>query len=227
MRKLGYSSDAILSVVEQMAIDKKIHHREVTAARVRKFRGNECNAVTPVTQEIVTDVTQVTDKIVTEPPVYKDNSRADALISNGSSFQSEPVRLEEKPNPLGLSKAERKPLARKSSLAEDAQPTDADKCLADEARLTPSEFRDEWRAFRDFHCSRGTLMKNWHLAWATWLRNGKRFKSRAGPQRAEKRDAMNQAAVEIMQELNDEIERETRSCNNEGATIIDIFATSR
>jgi hypothetical protein len=126
-----------------------------------------------------------------------------------------------------LSKAERKPAARKSALAEDAQPTEQDKFMAAENGLSNEEFREEWRDFRDYHCSRGNLMKNWHLAWATWVRKGRKFKSRAGPMKHDKHSPMNQAAIEIVQELNNEIERETRSYAGDGATVIDMFAASR
>lgn len=209
MEKLGYSSDAILAVVKQMAVDKSARQRGVTAARVRKFRENERVSLTPVTPESVTDATavthesvteawDVTPKSVTEPEPYKETASA-RVCSNGSSFQSEPIDI--KPTPLVLSKAKLKPAVRKSSLREDAQPSDADKRLASEAGVSGSEFRDEWRAFRDHHCSRGNLMKNWHLAWSTWLRNSRRFKARAGPVNGQKyRNGHMELAVNEMRE---------------------------
>jgi len=67
-------------------------------------------------------------------------------------------------------------------LGGEAQPTDADRKAAEVAGLTSVEFRDEWRAFRDHHVSRGTLMADWQAAWRTWLRNRKKFAPRASPQ---------------------------------------------
>jgi hypothetical protein len=235
MEKLGYSSDAILAVVKQMAVDKSARQRGVTAARVRKFRENERVSLTPVTPKSVPDATavthesvteawdvtpksvteasdatavthesvteawDVTPKSVTEPEPYKENRERARVCSNGSSFQSEPIDI--KPTPLVLSKAKLKPAVRKSSLREDAQPSDADKRLASEAGVSGSEFRDEWRAFRDHHCSRGNLMKNWHLAWSTWLRNSRRFKARASPVNGQKyRNGHMELAVNEMRE---------------------------
>ncbi len=91
--------------------------------------------------------------------------------------------------PLPLASLEGKPTRareepRKTSLREDAQPTEGDRRIAEDAGMSQTEFREEWRAFRDHHCSRGNTMKNWHLAWSTWVRNNRRFKARAGPSAA-------------------------------------------
>ena len=220
MRALEFSDAQILSVVSEMERQRKETAREANARRQREYRERNANN----THNAVTGVTGVTGDIVTDDSLY--NERASAPVcSNGSSLRSEPVSL--KPNPSGLSKAERKPAARKSALAEDAQPTEQDKFMAAENGLSNEEFREEWRDFRDYHCSRGNLMKNWHLAWATWVRKGRKFKSRAGPMKHDKHSPMNQAAIEIVQELNNEIERETRSYAGDGATVIDMFAASR
>jgi hypothetical protein len=201
MRARGFSDSDILGVVSEMEKQRKDAARQANADRQKRFRDR--NAVTPVTRvtrDSVTPVTEITRDSVTEAVPYKDNSRADAVIPVGNlTVSSSLENKQEKPNPSGLSKAERKPQTRKISLAEDAQPSDADKGLADQAGLSQSEFREEWRAFRDFHCSRGNLMKNWHLAWSTWLRNSKKFNSRAGPAKQKKYGFLDDLKAEIQE----------------------------
>jgi len=181
MAAAGCSAEQIAEVVSKIDEERRAKSRAGNAARQKRWR--ERNADNAVIQR--DDALQPVIRR-DEPLAYKDKPRADALVSNGSSLRSEPVSLELKPNPSDLSKAGRKPPSRKSALAEDAQPSDAARLLAQEAGLSSHEFRDEWRAFRDHHCSRGNLMKNWDLAWSTWLRKSKQFKARAGPSRSPK-----------------------------------------
>ena len=71
----------------------------------------------------------------------------------------------------------------KSKILEDAQPTDRDRQSASDAGLSGEAFRTEWRRFRDYHISRGSLMADWPAAWRTWVGNHNRFakQARAGP----------------------------------------------
>lgn len=66
-------------------------------------------------------------------------------------------------------------------IAGDAQPDERQRADADEAGLKGDEFRTEWRRFRDYHRSKGSLMADWQAAWRTWLSNREGFRQRAGP----------------------------------------------
>jgi hypothetical protein len=69
----------------------------------------------------------------------------------------------------------------KSKITEDAQPSDRDRQAAADAELHGDAFRAEWRRFRDYHISRGSLMADWSAAWRTWLGNRDKFSARASP----------------------------------------------
>jgi uncharacterized protein YdaU (DUF1376 family) len=69
----------------------------------------------------------------------------------------------------------------KSKITEDAQPGDRDRQAAADAELHGDAFRAEWRRFRDYHISRGSLMADWSAAWRTWLGNRDKFSARASP----------------------------------------------
>lgn len=64
---------------------------------------------------------------------------------------------------------------RRTAMVQDTQPTKADVQAAIEDGLSMDDVRSEWRAFRDFHISKGNVMADWPAAWRTWLRNRKRF----------------------------------------------------
>lgn len=170
MRQEGVPDPTILAVVARLDSNKRESARAANAERQRRFRENnsrnDVTHVTPVTRDIVTKTTSREEYNTT---------RAPAVIPVGISNDIPPI--DKNPNTTCLVK---KP-SRKTQLAEDAQPSDDDRSTADEHGLSASEFREEWRAFREHHCSHGNLMKNWHLAWCTWLRRRKKFQPRAGP----------------------------------------------
>ena len=222
--RAGVDADLVGRVAEAIAEARAMgtmqQHSERTRrqernARYYEKRSSEIKKFKTDSDAFKTDSDATTPRAVI-PPAHTHASAP--VCSNGSSLRSEPISLEEKPNPSGLSKAERRTASRKHSLAEDAQPTEPDKRLADEAGLSPVEFRDEWRAFRDYHCSRGNLMKNWHLAWSTWLRNSKRFKPRAGPSGAQKyRNGHMELAINQMKDDFDAIDG-----NSNGKPVFDV-----
>jgi len=64
------------------------------------------------------------------------------------------------------------PTSRKASRAkaqtqilEDAQPDAKDCKAAEDVGLSADLFRVEWRKFRDHHCAKGSLMRDWNAAW--------------------------------------------------------------
>lgn len=69
----------------------------------------------------------------------------------------------------------------KTSLAEDAQPGEADAEFARQAGMDSRQFREEWQQFRDHHLKNGNRMADWPAAWRTWVRNAGKFQPRAGP----------------------------------------------
>lgn len=115
-----------------------------------------------------------------------------------------------------------KPSARRSSLAEDAQPTAADGKEALRAGLSTADFRSEWRAFRDHHRSKGNLMADWSAAWRTWLRNSKRFTpaSRASPTNRRPTVAERYAAL-----ISDPLDPNDDQSSHDGPTIDGTLAS--
>lgn len=109
------------------------------------------------------------DRIAAERNAVTGDVTSDVLVSS-----SPPPKITNQ-TPSTPSSNTKSGAKRRTSLAEDAQPTKANGAAAMEAGLSPDEFRAEWRAFRDLHRSKGNLMADWSAAWRTWLRNRKRF----------------------------------------------------
>jgi hypothetical protein len=57
---------------------------------------------------------------------------------------------------------------------DDLELTEADKAFATD-RLTNVDVPEMFIAFRDFHVGKGTLAKDWHATWRTWVQNAKSF----------------------------------------------------
>lgn len=119
-------------------------------------------------------------------------TRADALIPNGISYEIPSLVNSHLPSGDLPSSALETAAPRKASrakprttIAEDAQPSDRDRAASEAAGLSMDDFRAEWRKFRDHHLSRGSRMADWSAAWRTWLGNVGQFsRARAGPQDA-------------------------------------------
>ena len=179
LKEAGCTSDQIVAGVEAAEADKTASDEiRRTKAREKKRlqrlspgqRGTEGDRPGQVGTEAENELAPSLQKEETAP--------AHALIAPSSSLRSEENNL--KPNPKGLAKAEQK-ASRKTRIAPDAQPSNADCVAADKAGLTQGQFRDEWVGFRDFHGAKGSTMASWSAAWRTWLRNSKRFGARAPP----------------------------------------------
>jgi hypothetical protein len=73
------------------------------------------------------------------------------------------------------SKDTKKPAKRAASqFPEDLELTEADKTFATD-RLPNVDVPEMFIAFRDFHVGKGTLSKDWHATWRTWVQNAKTF----------------------------------------------------
>ena len=102
-------------------------------------------------------------------------------ISNPS-----PTTLE--PSLRSGSARKRAPAKRKTGIAEDAQPDEAQRKVAAEFGLSVPEFRHEWAKFRDYHRKHGNLFSDWVAAWRSWLRKRPEIEAsnaRAGPRQSQ------------------------------------------
>ena len=98
----GATAEILLAAIQADAAVK-------SAGAIRQKRYRDAKLLRNGDVTVTDGNATVTDSNATQPEPYKDNraditASVDALISNGSSFQSEPVRLEEKPNTSCLSK---------------------------------------------------------------------------------------------------------------------------
>ena len=74
----------------------------------------------------------------------------------------------------------------RTSISEEAQPSERQSADASSAGLGRGAFREQWGKFRDHHRAKGSLMADWDAAWRTWLGNRGQFQPRAGPPRGGK-----------------------------------------
>jgi hypothetical protein len=58
---------------------------------------------------------------------------------------------------------------RKTQIAEDAQPSEKDRAVAEREGMWPATFRHEWGLFRSRNLATGATYQNWHQAWVTWV----------------------------------------------------------
>lgn len=152
--------------------------------------------------------------------VAERNGVTSDVTSDGMVSSSPPPKITNQTPSTPSSKP--KPSARRSSLAEDAQPTAADGKEALRAGLSTADFRSEWRAFRDHHRSKGNLMADWSAAWRTWLRNSKRFTpaSRASPTNRRPTVAERYAAL-----ISDPLDPNDDQSSHDGPTIDGTLAS--
>lgn len=94
----------------------------------------------------------------------QNESKTKAPISN-------PIRSTQKATPSSFSRA--------TPFPEDFQPNEADLSAGAALGDKPEAVRSEVIRFRDHHVAKGTLFKDWHAAFRTWLRSP--YRSRAGP----------------------------------------------
>lgn len=59
--------------------------------------------------------------------------------------------------------------SRKTQIAEDAQPSEKDRSVAEREGMWPATFRHEWGLFRSRNLATGATYQNWHQAWVTWV----------------------------------------------------------
>lgn len=100
------------------------------------------------------------------------DEHANAMLSQPQS-QSQPEKKEPSAGALGREVAT-KPKKRtriRCAIEEDAKPSAADAKAAIDRGLSAGDLVVQWRKFRDYHISRGSMMADWPAAWRTWLGN--------------------------------------------------------
>lgn len=188
MAAAGCSAEQIADVVAKIDEERREKARAGNAERQRRWRERNANnavmqrdnalcSVTERDEGMRADVPAPACEVITNLPsgdnIYiKTNTsclQKDREISVAGSIEQTRPGKPKRAKP-------------RTSLAEDAQPDEVQRRDAAEAGMNDREFRDEWRAFRDHHRSKGNLMADWRSAWRTWLRGRARFApSRAGP----------------------------------------------
>jgi uncharacterized protein YdaU (DUF1376 family) len=79
------------------------------------------------------------------------------------------------PDSIHQSPVTKKPAKRAAcQIPTDFELTEADRTFATD-RLTNVDVSEMFIAFRDFHVGKGTLAKDWHATWRTWVQNAKSF----------------------------------------------------
>lgn len=166
MSELSYSAEQILAVVQKMEAIKREKARAASAGRQRAFRQrNACN-----------DVTHVTRDSVTEGSAYKETAHTRALIPVGISNDIPPIVLTPlvPPNDPPAPRQARRAKAR-SSISENYQIDEKHREISADYGLTAEQAEAEFRRFRNHHVAVGSLMANWHAAWAKWCANINKF----------------------------------------------------
>jgi hypothetical protein len=150
------------------------HRRRLEIARAAKAakRGSVIGSVTePVATSLTEPVTGLKGREGKGREVKKDNPEIvdNSLVGLVAS-------------PTAPRKAKR--AKARTQIAEDAQPDEKDRIIADEHGLSAELYRSEWRKFRSCHVAKGSLFANWHEAWRNWCEKIPEFQRqapRAGP----------------------------------------------
>lgn len=189
----GVTGDVLVTAIAEIEASlNEPRARSSGAERTRRWREKKAEQASHVTSQASQSVTVTSQasQPSQEPGVIYNTTRAHAFIPVGLSndnpnslppYSPPPTQIaeDEATAPRKASRATKsKP---RTAIFETSQPTDADRDAATKAGLQPEEFRDQWRAFRDYHIGRGSRMADWSAAWRTWLGNMRRFANSRSP----------------------------------------------
>lgn len=163
MRELGISEDKILAVVETMEATPE-RARSSGAARQARYREREAaKKAQAVTRDVTRDVTESVTNVTPEA-----EPRARVVNTNLPSGDNNipPIYPPAQTAPRKASRAKAR-----TSISEDARPTDRDREEGRKVGMAGDVFDRQWRKFVDHHRAKGSLMADWAAAWRTWCGN--------------------------------------------------------
>lgn len=188
---------AVRAIEEERAKDAARREKRAKERRDQRARDKEVTVASHGSDCRVTVAQHGGDMEATVAPTPPEVSPKDNKSNPLPNPPSEPSLCSGSDAPRKAKRA--KP---KTQISEDAQPTERDRKAAEDAGLGLELFRSEWRAFRDHHRAKGSLMADWSAAWRTWLGRMPQYQpSRAGPvQMGAQKGGFAIAAMEFMED---------------------------
>lgn len=125
-------------------------------------------------------------------------------LGGGVTVSYKPGRFNQEVEPRDCADKPRPP-KRATQLPDDFEPNETNQRVAQEHGVKIS---DELPQFCDYHRAKGSMMKDWHAALNTWLRNASKFSQRSAnseASRSNRRETPLEAGVRELEEMRERI----------------------